>query len=302
VNSPPEIPGVRHVFPDVGGLRTHLALAGPVDAPAVMLVHGWPQNWWAWRELIPVLAERFRVIAPDLRGHGWSQAPPSGYEKEQLTTDLLGVLDALALERVTWVGHDWGAWTGFLAAMRAPERLERLLALCIPHPWTPPRLRQLALLGYQGPLSLPLLGSRVARPMARAVLHAGRGDDRLEEADLDVFAERIPPHVSVGMYRAFLTREALPVAGGRYAAAKLEVPSTTLIGSADLVTSGMAPGVVAEQPLLRVDVLDGVGHWVPEQRPAAVLDWIDRSRPHEAVPAPSSRGREVRTDATGKAG
>jgi pimeloyl-ACP methyl ester carboxylesterase len=273
---PPEIPGVRHAFLDVGGLRTHLALAGPEDAPAIMLAHGWPQNWWAWREVIPALAERYRVIAPDLRGHGWTEAPRSGYEKEQLTSDLLGVLDALGVEQVTWIGHDWGAWTGFLAALRAPERLERLLALGIPHPWTPRRLRQLALLGYQGPLSLPLLGSRVARPMARAILQAGRGRDRLEEADLALFTEHLPPHVSVGMYRTFLTREAIPVANGRYADQMLEVASTTLFGAGDPVTSGIASGLAAAQPNLCVKVLSGVGHWIPEQRPDAVLEWIDR--------------------------
>jgi pimeloyl-ACP methyl ester carboxylesterase len=276
MNAPPEIPGVRHVYIDVGGLRTHLACAGPEGAPAIMLVHGWPQNWWAWREVIPMLAERFRVIAPDLRGHGWTEATASGYEKQQLTDDLLGVLDALDVQRVTWVGHDWGAWTGFLAALRAPKRLERLLALCIPHPWTPPRLRQLALLGYQGPISSPLLGSRVARPMARAILQTGRGDDRLDPLDLAIFAERIPPHVSVGMYRSFLTREAIPVAGGRYAGAPLNVAATTLIGARDLVTSGIPSGPVAGQPNLHVEVLAGVGHWIPEQRPDAVLEWIDR--------------------------
>ena len=277
MKSPPEIVGVRHAFLDAGGLGTHVALAGPEDAPVVMLVHGWPQNWWAWREVIPALAESFRVIAPDLRGHGWTEATASGYEKQQLACDLLAVLDALEVERVTWVGHDWGAWTGFLAALQAPERLERLLALCIPHPWTPRRLRQLALLGYQGPLSLPLLGSHVAGPMARAILQTGRGGHRLDETDLALFAERIPPHVSVSMYRSFLTREAIPLAGGRYSRAMLDVPTSTLIGAGDPVTSGMVPGPVPGQPNLRVDSLDGVGHWIPEQRPEAVLGWIARS-------------------------
>jgi pimeloyl-ACP methyl ester carboxylesterase len=272
----PDLPGVRHEYVDAGGLRVHVALAGPEDAPPVMLVHGWPQSWWAWRHVIPPLAERFRVIAPDLRGHGWSEAPASGYEKEQLASDLLAVLDVLEIERTTWVGHDWGGWSGFLAALRAPERLDRLLALCIPHPWTAPHPRQLALLGYQGPLSLPILGPRVAGPMIRAILHAGRGHDRLDPHDAEMFAAHIPPAVTVAMYRTFLTREVLPAARGRYAKAVLQVPTTLLVGANDLVTKGSRAGSVNGQPQLEVAVLDGVAHWVPEQRPETVVDWIER--------------------------
>jgi pimeloyl-ACP methyl ester carboxylesterase len=274
MGDPPELVGVRHEYVNAGGLRTHVALAGPEDASPVMLVHGWPQNWWAWREVIPALAGRFRVIAPDLRGHGWTEAPASGYEKEQLASDLLAVLDALGIERATWVGHDWGGWTGFLAALRASGRLERMLALCIPHPWMPPHPRQLSLLAYQGPVSLPFVGERVSGPMIRSILQAGRGGDRLPAADVALFAEHIPPHVTVAMYRTFLTQEVLPIARGRYARAVLDVPTTLLVGARDLVTRGVRPGAVKGQPQLHVDVLDGVGHWVPEQRPQAVADWL----------------------------
>jgi pimeloyl-ACP methyl ester carboxylesterase len=121
MREPPELPGVQHKYVDAGGLRTHVALAGPGDAPPVLLVHGWPQNWWTWRHVIPTLAERFRVIAPDLRGHGWSEAPASGYEKEQLASDMLAVLDALALERATWIGHDWGDGLAFWRPCARPS-------------------------------------------------------------------------------------------------------------------------------------------------------------------------------------
>jgi pimeloyl-ACP methyl ester carboxylesterase len=271
----PEMDGVRHEYLDAGGLRMHVALAGPEDAPPIVLVHGWPQNWWEWRDVIPALAESFRVIVPDLRGHGWSEAPPAGYEKEQLASDLLAALDALGVERVTWIGHDWGGWTGFIAALRSPERFERMLALCIPHPWVAPHPRQLLLLGYQGPISLPFVGRRVARPMVRAVLQAGRGSQRLAAADVDLFAEHIPPAATVAMYRTFLTRELLPLARGRYAEARLEVPSTLLVGARDLVTRGTHGGVVEGQPLLKVGVVDGAAHWLPEQRPDAIIDWVN---------------------------
>ena len=277
MRAPPALSGVTHAYLNAGGLRTHVALAGPPDAPPILLVHGWPQNWWAWRRVIPALAHGHRVIAPDLRGHGWTEAPRSGYDKAQLATDLLAVLDALEIERTTWVGHDWGGWTGFLAALRAPERIERMLALCIPHPWVSPHPGQLALLGYQGPISLPVLGPRVADRMIRLVLQSGRGDERLTDADVAIFAEHIPAPVTVAMYRTFLTRELLPIARGRYADTVLSVPTTVLIGARDLVTKTTPSGAVDGQPQLRVDVLGDVAHWVPEQRPQPIIDWVNPS-------------------------
>jgi pimeloyl-ACP methyl ester carboxylesterase len=272
----PHLDGVRHEYFDAGGLRTHVALAGRDDADPVVLVHGWPQNWWSWRRVIPELSERFRVIAPDLRGHGWTDAPARGYDKEQLASDVLALLDAMGIERATWVGHDWGGWLGFLAALRVPERLEGLLALSIPHPWVSPHPLQLALIGYQGPVSLPVLGSRVARPISRALLQAGRGSERLSAADAALFAEHIPPRVTVAMYRTFLTRELPALARGRYAREVLQVPTTLLVGDRDPVTLGIPRGPVDGQPQLHVRALEGVAHWVPEQRPREVVEWLAR--------------------------
>lgn len=274
--APPDLPGVRHEYLDARGLRMHVALAGPEDAPPIFLVHGWPQHWWTWRTVIPTLAERHRVIVPDLRGHGWTEAPKRGYEKEQLASDLLALLDVLDIERVTWIGHDWGGWTGELAALRAPERIERMLVLCVPHLWVPPHPRQLALLGYQGPISLPLLGGPIAKRMVPAILQTGRGGEPLPKQDVELFAQHIPAEVTVAMYRTFLTRELLPIARGRYAQAKLQVPTTVMVGARDRVTRGVTPGAVPGQPLLHVEEIEGVAHWVPEQRPDVVTGWAAR--------------------------
>jgi pimeloyl-ACP methyl ester carboxylesterase len=279
MGDPPELPGVRHDYVNAGGLRTHVALAGPQDAPAIMLVHGWPQNWWAWRNVIPALAENYRVIAPDLRGHGWTEAPRASYEKEQLASDLLAVLDALEIDQATWVGHDWGGWGGFLAALRAPERLNRMLAVCIPHPWTRPSPRLLALLlSYQGPVSLPFLGSRVAPSVVRAILRTGRGKEPLSAVDTALFAEHIPAAVTVAMYRTNLIREMPAIARGRYADSILQVPTTLLLGARDPVTRGMRAGAVDGQSQLHIEILDRVAHWAPEQRPQDIIDWVNSSR------------------------
>lgn len=272
---PPDLPGVTHEFVDVHGLEMHVALAGAEDAPPVVLLHGWPQNWWTWRFVIPGLAERFRVIAPDLRGHGWTSAPQRGYEKEQLAADVLGLLDALGIQRVTWVGHDWGGFVGFLAALSAPQRIERMLAVCIPHLWPRRDPRQLAvLLSYQAPISMPWIGPALAPAMVRRILQVGRMGDPLPPADVAWFSEHLPAHVTVAMYRTFLTRELLPIARGRYAARVLEVPTTNLLGERDPVTRTLEPGPVRGQPALEVRQLPGVAHWVPEQRPQPVIDWV----------------------------
>ena len=136
-----------------------MAEAGSGDP--LVLLHGWPQHWYAWRKLIPTLAESYRVICPDLRGFGWSDAPPDGYEKDQFATDLLATLDALELGRVRLVGHDWGGFAGWLAAMREPKRFERYVCMDIITPWLKmPKLTPATVgrLSYQFLIMTPLLG------------------------------------------------------------------------------------------------------------------------------------------------
>src|SRR5438105_4186506 len=155
----PAVDGVNHRFVEVDGLRTHVAEAGSGE-PVVML-HGWPQNWYAWRRLIPPLAERYRVICPDMRGFGWSAAPAAGYGKEALAMDVGRLLDALELERVRLVGHDWGSILGFLLCVRQPERVDRFLALGGSHLWPRASLRETLAFWrfwYQAAVATPLIG------------------------------------------------------------------------------------------------------------------------------------------------
>ena len=107
----PALDGVEHRFVDVGdGVTIHVADAGPADGPAVMLVHGFPQNWWEWHELIgPLAADGYRVLCPDLRGAGWSSAPRSSYtEDRDGRRSGGGAGPAWASRRSKLVAHDWG--------------------------------------------------------------------------------------------------------------------------------------------------------------------------------------------------
>lgn len=91
----PSVAGMSHRDVDAAGIRFHVAEAG-VGKPVLML-HGWPQNWFCWRGVAPLLAGEHRVICPDLRGFGWSDAPPGAYDKQTLADDVIAILDALEL-------------------------------------------------------------------------------------------------------------------------------------------------------------------------------------------------------------
>src|ERR1700710_1755457 len=123
----PALQGVEHHFLDVRGGSLHVAEMGDRAGPPVLLLHGWPQHWWSWRELMPLLADRYRVLAMDLRGFGWSEATPRGYRKDELAEDVVGVLDALGVDRVNLVGHDWGGVIGFLLCLEHPDRISRFV-------------------------------------------------------------------------------------------------------------------------------------------------------------------------------
>jgi pimeloyl-ACP methyl ester carboxylesterase len=111
-------------YVDTGELRQHVVTGG--DGPPLLLVHGWPQTWYAWRLVMPALARRFCVVAPDQRGRGLSGKPAGGYDTATLAGDLIALMDALGHERFAGAGHDVGVWIGYALAADHPGRVERL--------------------------------------------------------------------------------------------------------------------------------------------------------------------------------
>ena len=270
----PAVSGVTHRTVQVGDLAVHVAEAGAGEP--LVLLHGWPQHWYCWHRVVPLLAGRYRLIMPDLRGHGWTSVPRGGYDKEQLATDLLGLLDAMDLPRVGLIGHDWGGWAGFLACLRAPERFRGFLALGIVPPFQRPTLGK-ALQGwrmaYQVPLSTPLLGQGLMRAgLAEQVVRAGSARDVGSARTYgEVFREPARARATVQLYRTFLLSESLQVAAGRYSGARLTVPTRLVNGSGDMVSSrAMLDGWQRNADDMSVEILEGVGHFVPEEAPEVV--------------------------------
>jgi pimeloyl-ACP methyl ester carboxylesterase len=268
----PDVPGVRHDFVDLRtGVTAHVAQAGPPDAPPLLFLHGWPQHWYLWRDVIPRLAGRFRLICPDNRGFGWSSPAPDGdYRKQRLADDAVALLDALGIERVGLIGHDWGGWAGWLVCLDAPERVRAFLALNIIHPWQP--RRRLLVTGwrlyYQLLLSAPRLGEHLLRDQRR--LRAALRPS-MDEAALNAYLDVLDPQISVQLYRQFVTREA-PTVANVVSGRRIELPVRLLFGRHD---SAQDPrqlrGLRAHAPDSRVELIDA-SHWIVDERPDLVAD------------------------------
>ena len=123
-------------YVDTGGLRQHVVTGG--EGPPLLLMHGWPQTWYAWRLVMPALARGFSVVAPDQRGTGLSGKPADGYDTGTLAADLVALMDALGHQRFAMAGHDVGMWLGYALAADHPGRLDRLAVAETPLPGVTP--------------------------------------------------------------------------------------------------------------------------------------------------------------------
>jgi pimeloyl-ACP methyl ester carboxylesterase len=125
----------RHRFVAANGGRFHVAEAG--RGPLVMLLHGFPEFWWAWRHQLPALADAgYRAVAMDLRGYGASDKPPRGYDTMSLAADVAGVIRALGERHAIVVGHDWGGWLAWSMPGLAAAETRAVAAVSMAHPLT----------------------------------------------------------------------------------------------------------------------------------------------------------------------
>jgi pimeloyl-ACP methyl ester carboxylesterase len=276
----PPVAGVEHRWVDIGGVRLHVAEAG--SGPPLVLLHGWPQHWWSWRKLIGPLAETHRVLAVDLRGYGWSDAPPGDSAKQTWADDVIALLDAEGIERTALVGHDWGGFVGFLLALDRPERIERYVALDIAPPFRPHPHPGLALfplfLSYQFVVATPGLGLWLHRSgrLVPTILRLGTANGfSFTPEEVAAYTEAFEPperaRAAVRTYRTFLTRE-LP---GRLRhprdPSELTVPTRLVMGAEGALNRIFAPEPAGE---LEVHTIPGAGHFLAEEAPDATLAHI----------------------------
>ena len=262
------------------GLTFDVRDAGPAGGEPVVLLHGFPQDSTAWNRVAPLLnANGLRTLAPDQRGYS-PMARPRGrsrYRLRETTADVLALLDAAGLGSAHVVGHDWGAAVAWALAAWHPERVRTMTALSVPHPAAMARAMvtsdQALRSYYMGLFQLPavpeaLILARGAAPLRRLLTRGGLPDDAVARY---VGRMREPGALTgaLGWYRALPWNGRDPV--GRVRVPTLHVWSTgdAFLGRA--ATEGTARFVDAPY---RLEVLEGVNHWLPELAPHVVADLV----------------------------
>ncbi|MGI9517467.1 MAG: alpha/beta fold hydrolase [Pirellulaceae bacterium] len=119
---------------DSDGVKIHYVTAG--EGPLLVMIHGFPDYWYSWRDQIPALAEHFQVVAIDQRGYNLSDQPEgvAAYAMPKLVGDVVAVIDHFEADKAVIVGHDWGGAVAWNLTMRFPDRVDRLVILNLPHP------------------------------------------------------------------------------------------------------------------------------------------------------------------------
>jgi len=266
---------IAHRTATTNGIRLHYLAAGS-GAPLVLL-HGWPVSSAMWRRVIPALATKHAVIAPDLRGAGYSDKPASGYDKATMAKDVQALMAGLGHKRYAVIGHDIGGMVGYALAAQFRAEVEKLVIIDMPLPGIDPWDKM------QGAPALWHFGFHAQRDLAEALI-AGRERLYLEsfvrtrawnpaavsDSEIDAYARLMaqPGALRAGLewYRT-IAEDAAAAKG--YAAEKLACPTLGIGGDrlgpvlkgimATIATSANAVTIV------------NCGHWVVEERPAEFL-------------------------------
>jgi pimeloyl-ACP methyl ester carboxylesterase len=279
----------HHRFVAANGCRFHVAEAG--DGPLVLLLHGFPQFWWAWRHQLPEIAGAgYHAVAMDLRGYGASDKPPRGYDTPTLAADVAGVVRALGHTGAVIVGQDWGAWIAWSMPGLQPRVTRAIAALSMGHPLAergtgPDRLRSAARLArFQVPVTPERwLGDHDG---VAEVLRDWSADGVVDPEALQRYrhAMQLPfvAHTCVEYYR-WAVRSLVRQDGRRFAAAvraPVTVPVLQIHGARD---RWVRPETAERSRRwaggpARYEVVGSSGHFLSEEAPervtAILLDWL----------------------------
>jgi pimeloyl-ACP methyl ester carboxylesterase len=287
----------QHRFVQTNGIRMHFVEQG--KGYPVLFIHGYPELWYSWRSQIPALAQAgFHAIAPDMRGYGETDKPPriEDYAIQKLVGDIVGLLDALKIEKTVIVGHDWGGIIVWQVALMAPERIERVISLNTPY-----RGRGQArptdvykkvsdgrfnyILHYQEPgLAESEIMPDVRKWLSSTIRRIAKRQEFLTEEVLDIFTSAYQKGGITGPinYYRNIDRnwETTPQLAGK------QVMQKSLIIMAEndpILIPQSADGMEKIVPNLTKKYIKNCGHWTQQEQPEQVnkmiIEWLkDDSR------------------------
>ena len=268
-------------FVDIGELRLHAVIGG--EGPPLLLIHGWPQSWYAWRMLMPTLAHDFEVIAVDQRGIGLSDKPADGYDTATLANDLAALMDTLGHERFAVYGTDTGMPIAYALAADHPEQVGRLVVSEAPLPGispSPPLFLPPALNARLWHLAFNQLPAEVNEALVKgreeiffgAEFDASAGTKKLPAEIVSYYIGTLAadPEALRGSFELYREFPSMIAQNEERKSRRLTMPVLAIGGE----ESG-GEGVAATMKLVADDVkgvvLAGSGHWVAEQAPEQLL-------------------------------
>lgn len=274
---------LQHHRLNADGIALHYVTAG--DGPPLVLIHGFPQTWHQWRHVIERLADRFTIIAPDLRGIGASFGPASGYDKHTLASDVRAIVEHVCGARPALVvGHDMGSFVAFAYALRYRALVKGLMLVDAPPPGTTlfetgktqPRAWHIAFHCARDVAEMLVTGKEreyIAQFVASRIYDSAA----ISEKDLDLYATayRAPGALRAAfeMYRS-LERDAELNRAALAADGKLAMPVvavTASVGRSEALRASLATEIASQ---VKVIAAERCGHWVSEERPDVLVDAI----------------------------
>jgi pimeloyl-ACP methyl ester carboxylesterase len=275
-NREADLPGFRHNYAQVNGVRLHYVTGGRGEP--LVLLPGWPQTWWEYHQIMPALATRFRVIAIDLRGMGGSDKPAGGYDKKTMAADIHALVEHLGYEKVGLAGHDIGSQVAFSFAANYPAATRKVAFMDVLHPdegyyqiplLPPPGQFSLWWFAFNQVQTLPeqLLTGRFRHLIDWLFANTAFNPDAIDERSRQIYARAYNSpdaiRASNGWYKAFHQ----DIADGK-TYAKLTPPVLGLASVASFEQFKAAlPNLATDFEVVRID---GSGHWLAEEQPDAV--------------------------------
>jgi pimeloyl-ACP methyl ester carboxylesterase len=257
----------------------HYVAAG--SGPAVILLHGWPQTWFAWRETMERLSARFRCIAPDLRGLGLSERTPDGYDKRTIAADIAALIAQVAGGRAHVVGHDMGGKAAFVLAHLHAANVEKLVLVDCLVPGTENMDARRGGAWHYGFHMAPDIPEMLTRGRERDYIAAqirtwSHKENAVTEAAITEFARHYatPGGMTAGFayYRALRDDAALVDSFGD---AKLEMPVLAIAGRHG-VGAKLANALSKRAPKLTAVIAEDSGHFVAEEAPQFFYDHVEQ--------------------------